>query len=706
MDVVFLIPPATDVRSPQLAVPSLVAHLRANGVSTQVRDLNLEGLLSFLDPAALAEATRKCESRFGAASGDERTRLRWILDHADQVVTGITTALSVLRDSEAFYDPHRHHHARACVIAALDLVSAASGRVHYNISTALYEVAGIDSSRLADLERVTAEPTANLFYDLYHDSVLPELDQSSPDLVGISILNGQQILPGLMLARLLKAHGHFIVIGGTVYAKFVEQLMTRPRFLTLFCDALVPYEGETALLALLEQLQGRRDLASVPNLLHLGRDGQPVIGRTHVETVDSLPTPDFGCLPLDQYLSPAPVLPILTGKGCYFNRCKFCDIPFINAISTKAYRVRSPDLVASDIAALQARHGARHFEITDETLSPKLLLQLADALDQHPGVEARFVGYARMEPRFTAEVCSRIYEMGMRKLFFGLESGSQATLKHMRKAIHLDTARAVLRNCARAGIGFHVFSIIGFPEEGEASARQTLEFMLDETDVLEHPRNSFDIHPFGLDLRTEYYDHPEQYGIVIDAPALAERDFPISVEGWANTRGLDRDDVDRLLSEFGDVLRRRFAGVRNYPDTLWPGFEEYAVLYSDYYDKRPFHFRFSLPPSGDPLPLLLELADDVRVRRADNGRCTVSTLIGSVTIGAPALVVLAVRRPPAPVDDLLLALASEFDHAPSQRESLLNELRAVIDRLLAIRAVWLVPEDAQRLPTESAAGST
>jgi radical SAM superfamily enzyme YgiQ (UPF0313 family) len=704
VDAVLLIPPATDVRSPHLAVPSLVAALRADGVRTRVRDLNLEGLLSFLDSTPLTQAAQACGARLDAATGNERTRLRQVLGTADRVVTGIADALRVLRDPEEFYDPHRHHVARSTVVAALDLVSAASGRVDYNISTARYEVAGVDPSRLEDLERVTADPAANLFSDLYHESVLPELERSRPDLVGISILNSQQILPGLMLARLLKQHGHFVVIGGTVYAKFVDELVRRPRFLELFCDGLVPYEGETALLALLEQLAGRRDLAAVPNLLHLSPAGEVVMSRNHVEDVNALPTPDFGCLPLERYLSPSPVLPLLTGKGCYFNRCKFCDIPFINTISPRAYRVRSAELVAADVATLQACHGARHFEFTDETLSPKLLLHIADALDRHPEVDARFVGYARLERGFTPQACARIREMGVSKLFFGLESGCQATLDHMDKGIDLGTARTVLRNCADAGIGFHLFSIIGFPEEGEASARETLAFMVEQADVLAHPRNSFDIHPFGLDLRTEYSDQVELYGVAIDEAALAQRDFPISVDRWENTRGLGPEEVDRLLTEFGEVLRRRFAGARNYPDALWPGFEEYAVLYGDHYDGRPFPFLLCLPPPGHPAPVRLEWADDVRVEDAAGGRCTVASLTGSVTVGETALAVLTRLPDPAPVDDVLADLASRLDHTTAQRAELLGELRAVVDRLLGIRALWLVAGDRDPARARATAG--
>ena len=48
-----------------------------------------------------------------------------------------------------------------------------------------------------------------------------------------------------------------------------------------------------------------------------------------------------------------------------------------------------------------------------------------------------------------------------------------------------------------------------------------------------------------------------------------------------------------------------------------------------------------------------------------------------------------VRRPAA------AALAAEIEHEPEQRDELLEELRAVIDRLLGIRALWLVPEAAE-----------
>jgi hypothetical protein len=527
---------------------------------------------------------------------------------------------------------------------------------------------------------------------------LPELERDRPDLVAISILNLQQVIPGLTLARRLKERGHFVVVGGTVYTKFVDELLQRPQFFKLFCDGLIAYEGETALLTLLEQLDGGRNFSQVPNFLYLDSSDQVQFTRFHVEDVNALPTPDFDGLPLDRYLAPAPVLPILTGKGCYFNRCKFCDIPFINHISKKAYRPRAPELVAADVATLHQRYGARHFEITDEALAPKLLLRLAEALDSCASFQPRFVGYARLEPGFTPEVCRRVYDMGMRKLFFGLESASQATLDHMDKGIRVDEARTVLRNCADAGLAFHLFSIIGFPEETEARARETAQFFVDNAVVIDSARNSFDIHPFSLDLRTDYAEQSASFGIEIDLDDLAQRDFPLSATRWRNQRGLDQPTIDGLLDEFQLLLRTTYRTHHQYPLFLWPGYEEYTVLYGDYYDRRPFPFRLVLPPSGDATPMRLIWGEDIHISRGEGGY-VVDGPLGAVAVGENALALLARPAEPLAVDDLLDRLAAPlFGHGRAAPD-IVAELRMVIDWLLgsgALRVDASVAEPAAR----------
>jgi radical SAM superfamily enzyme YgiQ (UPF0313 family) len=700
MHVRLLFPPATDPRAPHLAIPSLAAHLRASGVRTTVTDVDVEGLRWVLEPARLAAATTRAAHRLPSTAGtsDDPTAAerRRLVEWGPALVDAVPGALASLRDPEAFLDPDRHHEARALVNTALELVSAAHGAVRYAISNAAYDVAGYDASRLDDLVRVTGDPAFDLFDEYHREHVLPAVERDPPDLVGVSILNRQQIIPGLRLARLLKDRGWFVVLGGTVYAKFPDELRTRPGFFEVFCDAVVPYEGETALVELAERVAGGRrpdSLAAVPNLVWADRHGSVHANAPHLEDVANLPTPDFDGLPLDRYLAPWPVLPILTGKGCYFNRCKFCDIPAINRISPRPYRVRPAARVADDVATLQERFGARHFVVTDEALSPRYLLELADALGERPGVDARFVGYARLEPGFTPRVYERLHRMGVRKLFFGLESGSQAVLDHMDKGLRLGAARRALRDCAAAGIAAHVFTIVGFPEETEAQARETVQFLLDEAETLAHPAHTFDVHRFGLDLRTDYHDGAAGYGVAIDEGAERGRDFPISVVRWRNTRGLGDGDVDRLLAEFAGLLRERYRGPRRYPAQQWPGFEEYAVLYGDVYGDGPFPWRMALPGPGDAQPYRLMWARAVRFE-PDGDDVVVHTPEAVERVRITALAALAEACGPAPVDDLLDQLAARVAHRAEDEPALRTDLRTVVDQLLAARAMWLRPVGA------------
>ncbi|HVV44739.1 MAG TPA: radical SAM protein, partial [Bryobacteraceae bacterium] len=503
-----------------------------------------------------------------------------------------------LRNPEAFFDSNEWGAARAGIMDALDICSAARDRrLRYGIDPIGYEVAGIDPQRLTSLIEATRDDRCNLFAEYWERDLYPALEREAPVFTGITITNRQQILPGLLLARRLRERGYFVVIGGALITKFAKKLPGLPAFFETFANAVVAYEGETASIALADALAAGRDLSDIPNLLYLN-NGVVRTNRVHVEDVASLPTPDFAGLPLDRYLSPAPVLPVLLGKGCYFNKCKFCDIPYINHISKKAYRLRSAETVVRDLKQLNERFACRHFEFTDEALPPRTLEHFADELQRQRQSAFHFVGYARLEPAFTGDVCRKLAAAGFRKLFFGLESGCQATLDHMDKGIQAADVPVVLRNCRNAGIHFHIFSILGFPEETPVQAQETVRFFEDHKDLLNAPGISFDVHPFGLELRTEYAEKAESFGVLISPDAL-RKDFIVGLgDQWTNTRGLaPAQAVDEMIRADAR-LRAVYTDFHRGPQTLWPGFEEYAVLYSDHYSQRPFPFRSSLPDDG------------------------------------------------------------------------------------------------------------
>lgn len=597
--VALIYPPGGDPRAPRLPLPALAAALRPAGVDVRLFDLDIEGVLSLLRPASLVEAGERLRRKARIVTTDQHRFFERSADRACELAQSVSASLTTIRDPALFCDPVRLNCAREQLYDALDVMSFVADRpLRYQTEVLRYEVDGVDPARFSDLLEVTADPAANLFEKHWNTEVFPELEGGDFDLVGISLTLRWQMIPGLSLARRLRRKGFRVVLGGTAIAKVSHRLPHLPEFFTEFADAVVTREGETALLELIGQLQGSCDLDRVPNLLYKAH-GKVCATRLHIEDYTALPTPDFDGMPLDRYLSPALVLPMMVGKGCYHDECTFCDIPFINRVSPKRYRARSADKLAADIDALARKHGCRHFLLADEALPPRVLDRIADALEPLDRSNLAFSGYARLEPGFTKPLCEKLARAGLRRIYFGLESADQRTLDRMHKGIRIENAAIVLDNCRNAGIRFHVFSMIGFPGEPHESARRTIDFFQSNAELFDDPGNTFDIHELEILTDTPYFSQPDKFGIRINA-AVEGRDFLFGVgTDWENTDGLTRAEVAALLREAGEIIGPRFSRYHAWPPVVWPAQEEWGLIYADKYFGQPFPHRVSVPDNSD-----------------------------------------------------------------------------------------------------------
>ena len=130
-----------------------------------------------------------------------------------------------------------------------------------------------DAAHLSEILTAVQDDHKNLFGSLYELRCLRDTAALKPGLVAICILNFQQIIAGLTLAKKLKNAGLFVVIGGTVFTKFIDALERSPDFFTL-CDAVVVYEGETALCRMADEIRKRP-----PDLARSCSGSQPYLGE-------------------------------------------------------------------------------------------------------------------------------------------------------------------------------------------------------------------------------------------------------------------------------------------------------------------------------------------------------------------------------------------------------------------------------------------
>lgn len=613
--IVLIEPPLYDCRGPHLGCAILAASLQKWGQQVVLKDLNLQAILWLLQPENLEKAKVRVAKRrdvlmkramsslvSGVRLSSEDCHELWRSIIAHRCGKGfekvVSDAVDSLRNPDSFFQSSCHHAARGVIDSALDLQAlACNPRLHVGLCPQQYN-GPYRATSLEDLLTAADDYASNLFLPFFEQVAVPELLEYNPTLAGISISNVFQVIPGITIARLLHNAGTFVVIGGTFFSKFREQIAGRPEFFDM-CDAVVIGEGEKPLLDLGAAVSDGSSLSRVPNIVF--REGSRAVA-THIEVTLELHDPgaaDFTTLPLEQYFSPEPVLPIFAGKGCNWSQCRFCEIPQINRDFNSLRRERDPRRVAEEMRIQGLRHMARHFVFTDETLDPRLLTGIAKAIGEM-GLLVNYLGYARFSEAFDDSVCERLARSGCRKLLFGLESGCQPVNNNCRKGVDLTQVPAIIEACQKAGIAVHVFTIVGLPGEGEEERNKSAEYISRLVHILDLPVSTLDVAPFYLNWNSWFRRNASLEGIRYQTA----QDFPLHTDYYCLDNGMDSMTAQRAAESLQQRLRWEASWLGfdvGYRNPVWPGWEEYTLLYLSRYRGANSHTRFPWPATVQEL---------------------------------------------------------------------------------------------------------
>ena len=156
--------------------------------------------------------------------------------------------------------------------------------------------------------------------------------------------------------------------------------------------------------------------------------------------------------------------------------------------------------------------------------------------------------------------------MGFRKLFFGLESGSQGWSTTWTRALRRGAA-PVLAHCAAAGIAFHLFSIVGFPEETEAARPRDPGVHARPPCRARPPAQASTSTPSrSTSARTTATTRPLRHRSRRARSRVADSPLSPPAPG-ATTAGRFDEVVDALIAEFSGPLRTAFRRSRYTPVT-------------------------------------------------------------------------------------------------------------------------------------------
>ena len=517
MKISLLFPPSWHPSQPYLSLPCLSAFLDQAGVRDHSqRDLNIELLDTILSKAygldvyetliaKLKKLEQSREGETGPGSDEHYSRIVASLDRFPHLIDDIESAKASLRGEE-FYDIDRYRECLFLVDRWLEVVSSIYFPTRITVVDNQFAYS-IYSSR--DIVKAIHDEEQNPYIALYQRYFLPSIVNENPGLIGVSITATSQIVPGLTLCRLIKEANPdiHVIVGGSIFTRLVDNLRRCERLFQV-TDGFIVFEGETALLELINQLEGKKDFAKVPNLIY--RDNGKVLVNQpfYSENLAEHPAPNYDGFALDRYLAPKTVLPVQFSRGCYYKDCAFCAL----TLDHQNFRQKDPVKVVDELQSLSQKYDTPFFFFTDECLALSPTRRLCKEILNRQ-LDIQWTAELRFEKNLSRELLSLMRDAGCHKIVFGLETYNQRMMDFMQKGITQESVRRICSDCVDLGIAVHCYIIVGFPTETEDEALETMNFVLDTKKL--NSSYGFSCQPCLFDLEKEapIMNDPGGYGI-------------------------------------------------------------------------------------------------------------------------------------------------------------------------------------------------
>ena len=224
-----------------------------------------------------------------------------------------------------------------------------------------------------------------------------------------------------------------------------------------FIDHVVIGEGEIAILNLLEAYEQQTSREIV---------GRVVQGIPPAK-LDDLPLPDYDLIDFVAY-DAAPSL--ITSRGCPF-QCTFCTEP-INF--SGRVRFRNNDSVLREMEEIYQRSGRTMYLFQDDILPMKKsrfreMLRGFGSLSFEPEWKC----FSRVD-LMDEELMTSMASAGCCQIRYGIESGSNTTLKTLKKGFEIELAYEVAKRSVEIFDSVHASFIWGYPFEQVEEFRETL----------------------------------------------------------------------------------------------------------------------------------------------------------------------------------------------------------------------------------------
>ena len=292
--------------------------------------------------------------------------------------------------------------------------------------------------------------------------------------LGLSMVTGPMITQAVAVARAVKgAHPDLpVVVGGWHASILPAQTLRAP-----YVDVVVKGQGEITFLEIVERYaRGERDLTGIAGAV-TKRGDDVLFGPDRGYTdINALPRRPFELVDFEAYARQCQGtrwLLYCTSHGCPWD-CSYCSNASVYGRSWKPLEAGA---AVGEMRELARRYRLEMIDIIDDNYLVRRdrALEIAEGLLR---ADARLAYYVQTRTdqvdRLTDDELATLARSGLRRIFFGLESGSVRVMRSVNKRLDLETVHRTAARCGRAGIRPSFNLIFGLPAEEEEDLRDTL----------------------------------------------------------------------------------------------------------------------------------------------------------------------------------------------------------------------------------------
>ena len=294
----------------------------------------------------------------------------------------------------------------------------------------------------------------------------------------------------MKIARLAQARDIPVLLGGPMFnIDGTAELWRRIPGIS----AVVGAEADNTIGQMVESLCSGSDMQVYPGVTIA--DGSGSAAAAPLRALDQSPMPDYTDFPWDRY--PVRIIPMMTGRGCQWDKCRFCsDVVSVNG---RTFRTRSVDNVLQEMQEQARRHDTTSFVFLDLKLNsyPDMIRGIAGRIQQLVQ-GAEWIGTVHIDQRkdngLSAADLNAAVRGGMRRVSFGLESGSQRLLDLMNKGCTVERNSEFIRQAHAAGLSIRCTMFKGYPGETAEDMQRTADFLAEHAEFLDRVRfNEFSV---------------------------------------------------------------------------------------------------------------------------------------------------------------------------------------------------------------------